>query len=562
MELLYLSMEVYQLEEPKEEFMKLVKLLLLFNFLLLVGCSNEHTIQEDNLHKHTKILSSDEFGGREPGTAGGELTKRYIENEFKSYGLKPVKDEYLLEVPLSKMEVDLSESYLSIDINSKARNLRPGKETVFWSKRVEEKININDSDLIFMGYGIIAPEYEWNDYEGVDVRGKTLVILINDPGFATQDPNLFNGNAMTYYGRWVYKFEEAARQGAEALIIIHDTEPAAYPWQVVETSWSGAQIDLKREDLGANRIKVESWITYDVASELFEKSGLNLEEQKKNALKNDFKPVPMEGLKLNAQLRNQINFSSSHNVAAVKQGTVRPDEYIIFIAHWDHLGIKEGHSPINDQIYNGAVDNATGVAGILELANYFSTEETDRSLMFLAVTAEESGLLGSEYFAEYPPIQLSNIVAGYNFDGVLPVGKTNDVIVVGYGASDLEDILKEELDKVGKYITPDPFPEKGFFYRSDHISFAKKGVPMLYADGGIDKTDGDIEAGEKLSIDYTKYHYHQPSDEYDDSWDLSGFQEHLVITSKMAKKLANTNEWPEWYEGNEFKLIREESRKQ
>tara|TARA_B100000965_G_C19570056_1_gene748667 strand:+ start:104 stop:1771 length:1668 start_codon:yes stop_codon:yes gene_type:complete len=555
-------MEVYQLEEPKEEFMKLVKLLLLFNFLFLVGCSNEHTIQEDNLHKHTKILSSDEFGGREPGTAGGELTKRYIENEFKSYGLKPVKDEYLLEVPLSKMEVDLSESYLSIDINSKTRNLRPGKETVFWSKRVEEKININDSDLIFMGYGIIAPEYEWNDYEGVDVRGKTLVILINDPGFATQDPNLFNGNAMTYYGRWVYKFEEAARQGAEALIIIHDTEPAAYPWQVVETSWSGAQIDLKREDLGANRIKVESWITYDVASELFEKSGLNLEEQKKNALKNDFKPVPMEGLKLNAQLRNQINFSSSHNVAAVKQGTVRPDEYIIFIAHWDHLGIKEGHSPINDQIYNGAVDNATGVAGILELANYFSTEETDRSLMFLAVTAEESGLLGSEYFAEYPPIQLSNIVAGYNFDGVLPVGKTNDVIVVGYGASDLEDILKEELDKVEKYITPDPFPEKGFFYRSDHISFAKKGVPMLYADGGIDKTDGDIEAGEKLSIDYTKYHYHQPSDEYDDSWDLSGFQEHLVITSKMAKKLANTNEWPEWYEGNEFKLIREESRKQ
>ena len=562
MELLYLSMGVYQLEEPKEEFMKLVKLLLLFNFLLLVGCSNEHTIQEDNLHKHTKILSSDEFGGREPGTAGGELTKRYIENEFKSYGLKPVKDEYLLEVPLSKMEVDLSESYLSIEINSKTRNLRPGKETVFWSKRVEEKININDSDLIFMGYGIIAPEYEWNDYEGVDVRGKTLVILINDPGFATQDPNLFNGNAMTYYGRWVYKFEEAARQGAEALIIIHDTEPAAYPWQVVETSWSGAQIDLKREDLGANRIKVESWITYDVASELFEKSGLNLEEQKKNALKNDFKPVPMEGLKLNAQLRNQINFSSSHNVAAVKQGTVRPDEYIIFIAHWDHLGIKEGHSPINDQIYNGAVDNATGVAGILELANYFSTEETDRSLMFLAVTAEESGLLGSEYFAEYPPIQLSNIVAGYNFDGVLPVGKTNDVIVVGYGASDLEDILKEELDKVGKYITPDPFPEKGFFYRSDHISFAKKGVPMLYADGGIDKTDGDIEAGEKLSIDYTKYHYHQPSDEYDDSWDLSGFQEHLVITSKMAKKLANTKEWPEWYEGNEFKLIREESRKQ
>ena len=561
MELLYLWMEVYQLEGPKEKFMKLVKYILLLNFLFLIGCSDEHTIQEDNLHKHTKILSSDEFGGREPGTAGGELTKRYIENEFKSYGLKPINDEYLLEVPLSKMEVDLSESYLSIEINNKTRNLTPGKETVFWSKRVKEKININDSDLIFMGYGIIAPEYEWNDYEGVDVTGKTLVILINDPGFATQDPNLFNGNAMTYYGRWVYKFEEAARQGAEALIIIHDTEPAAYPWQVVETSWSGAQIDLKREDLGANRIKLESWITYDIASELFEKSGLNLEEQKMNALKKNFKPVPMEGLKLNAQLSNKINFSSSHNVAAVKQGTVRPNEYILFIAHWDHLGTKDGHSPINDQIYNGAVDNATGVAGILELANFFSTEETDRSLLFLAVTAEESGLLGSEYFAEYPPIELANIVAGYNFDGVLPVGKTNDVIVVGYGASDLEDLLEEELDKVGKYITPDPFPEKGFFYRSDHISFAKKGVPMLYADGGIDKADGDKKSGEKISIDYTKYHYHQPSDEYDDSWDLSGFQEHLVITSKMAKKLANSDEWPAWYEGNEFKLIREISRK-
>ena len=554
-------MEVYQLEGPKEKFMKLVKYILLLNFIFLIGCTDERTIQEDNLHKHTKILSSDEFGGREPGTAGGELTKRYIENEFKSYGLKPINDEYLLEVPLSKMEVDLSESYLSIEINNKTRNLTPGKETVFWSKRVKEKININDSDLIFMGYGIIAPEYEWNDYEGVDVTGKTLVILINDPGFATQDPNLFNGNAMTYYGRWVYKFEEAARQGAEALIIIHDTEPAAYPWQVVETSWSGAQIDLKREDLGANRIKLESWITYDIASELFEKSGLNLEEQKMNALKKNFKPVPMEGLKLNAQLSNKINFSSSHNVAAVKQGTVRPNEYILFIAHWDHLGTKDGHSPINDQIYNGAVDNATGVAGILELANFFSTEETDRSLLFLAVTAEESGLLGSEYFAEYPPIELANIVAGYNFDGVLPVGKTNDVIVVGYGASDLEDLLEEELDKVGKYITPDPFPEKGFFYRSDHISFAKKGVPMLYADGGIDKADGDKKSGEKISIDYTKYHYHQPSDEYDDSWDLSGFQEHLVITSKMAKKLANSDEWPAWYEGNEFKLIREISRK-
>ena len=554
-------MEAFQLDELKVKFMKLIKYALLINLFLLFGCTNESGIEEDNLHKHTKILSSDEFGGREPGSLGGELTKNYIKDEFKSYGLKPINDKYLLEVPLSKMEVDLDQSFLSIEVNGKNKNLIPGKEAVFWSKRVQESITINDSDLIFMGYGVNAPEYEWNDYDGIDVKGKTLVILINDPGFGTKDPNLFNGKAMTYYGRWVYKFEEAARQGAEAMIIIHDTEPAAYPWQVVETSWSGKQIDLKRPDLGASRIKLEGWITYDIAKELFKNSGLDLEEQKLNALSRDFKPIAMEGLKLNAQLRNKLSFSTSHNVAAVKEGTLRPDEYVLFMAHWDHLGTREGHSPSNDQIYNGAVDNATGVAGILELANYFGTKETDRSLLFLAVTAEESGLLGSEYFGEYPPLELANIVAGYNFDAVLPIGETNDVIVVGYGASELEDILKDELDKVGKYITPDPFPEKGYFYRSDHISLAKKGVPMLYADGGVDKIEGGIEVGTKVANNYTKFDYHQPSDEYQDSWDLSGFKEHLIITSKMAEDLANSERWPEWYQGNEFKSIREESRK-
>ena len=541
--------------------MKLAKYALLINLFLLFGCSNESAIEEGNLHKHTKILSSDEFGGREPGSPGGELTKNYIKDEFKSYGLKPINDKYLLEVPLSKMKVDLTQSFLSIEVNGKNKNLIPGKEAVFWSKRVQESININNSDLIFMGYGVIAPEYEWNDYEGIDVKGKTLVILINDPGFGTKDPNLFNGKAMTYYGRWVYKFEEAARQGAEAMIIIHDTEPAAYPWQVVETSWSGKQIDLKRPDLGASRIKLEGWITYDIATELFNNSGLDLEEQKLNALSRDFKPIPMKGLKLNAQLRNDLSFSTSHNIAAVKEGSVRPDEYVLLMAHWDHLGTREGHSPNNDQIYNGAVDNASGVAGILELANYFGAKETERSLLFLAVTAEESGLLGSQYFGEYPPVELANIVAGYNFDGVLPVGKTKDVIVVGYGASELEDILKEELDKVGKYITPDPFPEKGYFYRSDHISLAKKGVPMLYADGGVDKIVGGVEAGSKIANAYTANDYHQPSDEYNPDWDLSGFNDQLTITSKMVLRIANSEEWPKWYQGNEFKAIREASQK-
>ena len=535
-------------------------------FLILVlsfvvnSCSQTENINGKNIHLHVKELSSDKFEGREPGTVGGELTKKYIKESFKSSGLQPIKKDFLLEVPLSKMEVNLDESYLKFKKAKDQRILIPGEETVFWSKRVKETIEVKDSEVLFVGYGIVAPEYEWNDYEGIDVKGKTLIALINDPGFKTQDPNLFNGNAMTYYGRWVYRFEEAARQGAEALIIIHETAPASYPWKVVQNSWSGKQIDLKRPNLGMDRIKVEGWITDAVAEELFSEAGLDLEQLKEDALSSNFKPVPLKGVKMNAKLSNDLSFSVSHNVGGIKVGSKRPDEYVLMIAHWDHLGKRESHSLSNDQIYNGAVDNATGVAGVIELANSFKNVALDRSLLFLAVTAEESGLLGSQYFAEYPPIELSNIVAGYNFDGILPTGKTRDVVVVGYGASELENILEEELNELDMYITPDPAPEKGFFYRSDHISFAKKGVPMLYADGGVDIKDGGLEVGSKMSNDYTQYHYHQPSDEYQDSWDLSGFKDHLEITRNMVLRLANSEEWPEWYEGNEFKAIREASK--
>ena len=535
-------------------------LLILVLSFVVTSCSQTENINEKNIHLHVKELSSDKFEGREPGTVGGELTKKYIKESFKSSGLQPIKKDFLLEVPLSKMEVNLDESYLEFKKAKDQKILIPGEETVFWSKRVKETIEVKDSEVLFVGYGIVAPEYEWNDYEGIDVKGKTLIALINDPGFKTQDPDLFNGNAMTYYGRWVYRFEEAARQGAEALIIIHETAPASYPWKVVQNSWSGKQIDLKRPNLGMDRIKVEGWITDAVAEELFNEAGLDLEQLKEDALSSNFKPVPLKGFKMNAKLSNNLSFSISHNVGGIKVGSKRPDEYVLMIAHWDHLGKRESHSPSNDQIYNGAVDNATGVAGVIELANSFKNVALDRSLLFLAVTAEESGLLGSQYFAEYPPIELSNIVAGYNFDGILPTGKTRDVVVVGYGASELENILEEELNELDMYITPDPAPEKGFFYRSDHISFAKKGVPMLYADGGVDIHDGGLEAGSKISNDYTQYHYHQPSDEYQDSWDLSGFKDHLEITRNMVLRLANSEEWPEWYEGNEFKAIREASK--
>jgi len=538
--------------------MKILFLILIS--LIIQGCDQPaNEIKELNLHKHIEILASDEFEGRGPGSAGGEKTKLYLKEEFKKMGLPSIKGDYYLEVPLSKMTVDLNSSFLSISKNDKARILEAGPETVYWTKRVVEGISVRASKLVFVGYGIVAPEYGWNDYKNLDVKGKTAVMLINDPGFWTEDPKIFNGKSMTYYGRWTYKFEEAARQGAEAVLIIHDTAPASYPWQVVESSWAGKQIDLKREDMGRNRVKIEGWITSEVAEDIFGQANLDLKALKQAALKADFQSVEMTGLTLDAALNNKVEFSISHNVAAVKNGYKKPNEYILMMAHWDHLGIKEDQS--GDNIYNGAVDNASGTAGLLELANYFSNIETERSLLFLAVTAEESGLLGSQYFAEYPPIKLSNIVAGYNFDASLPVGKTRDVIVVGYGASELEDILKAELDKVGRYIVPDPQPEKGFFYRSDHISFAKKGVPMLYADAGFDKIDGGKEAGRAFGDEYTAKYYHQPSDEYDPDWDLSGFADQLTLTTKMVKYLADSDRWPEWYEGNEFRSIREESRK-
>ena len=538
--------------------MKILFLILIS--LIIQGCDQPaNEIKELNLHKHIEILASDEFEGRGPGSAGGEKTKLYLKEEFKKMGLPSIRGDYYLEVPLSKMTVDLNSSFLSISKNDKARILEAGPETVYWTKRVVEGISVRASKLVFVGYGIVAPEYGWNDYKNLDVKGKTAVMLINDPGFWTEDPKIFNGKSMTYYGRWTYKFEEAARQGAEAVLIIHDTAPAAYPWQVVETSWAGKQIDLRREDMGRSRVKIEGWITSEVAEDIFGQANLDLKALKQAALKADFQSVEMTGLTLDAALNNKVEFSISHNVAAVKNGYKKPNEYILMMAHWDHLGIKEDQS--GDNIYNGAVDNASGTAGLLELANYFSNIETERSLLFLAVTAEESGLLGSQYFAEYPPIKLSNIVAGYNFDASLPVGKTRDVIVVGYGASELEDILKAELDKVGRYIVPDPQPEKGFFYRSDHISFAKKGVPMLYADSGFDKIDGGKEAGRAFGDEYTAKYYHQPSDEYDPDWDLSGFADQLTLTTKMVKYLADSDRWPEWYEGNEFRSIREESRK-
>ena len=528
--------------------------LLLFCFLIF-SCSTDKEISTiENLHSLIETLSSDDMQGRNPGTEGGQIAKNYISDKFSETNLKTFGKSFFHEVPAVSSTLEDS-SFFTISFRDRDRKLSYGNEVVFWSKRNQKNQKINSSELVFVGYGIVAPEYDWNDYDGIDVQGKTVVILINDPGFDTGKLRLFNGRSMTYYGRWTYKFEEAARQGATAAIIIHEEEAASYPWSVVENSWTGPQLDLQRKDLGMSRTILESWISLDVANEIFTFTGFNYDSLKEFALDNSFQAFEMKGLSLTSKIISDINYFSSHNLVGFKEGTSKPDEYLIFMAHWDHLGINE--DLVGDQIFNGASDNATGVAAVIELSRLFEKVETKRSIIFAALTLEESGLLGSTYLAENPPIDLANLVAGFNFDGILPTGRTNDMAVIGYGASELEDLLEQELEKQGRYINPDPNPEKGYFYRSDHISFAKKGVPVLYSDDGFDLQIGGIEKGFSEIYDYTNSRYHGVEDEYDASWNLQGFEQTIHTIFNISYALSNSNDWPNWYEGNEFRAIRD-----
>ena len=528
--------------------------------IFITSCSDSLSDTTDGRLRHwISTLSSDEFEGRAPGTEGGQLTKNFISKTFQNLNLDPVDGSYFLDVPASEITLKDS-SYLTLSFRGNDRKMITGDEVVFWTKQARDYRKIRDSEVVFVGYGIVAPEYNWDDYEGIDVKGKTVVILINDPGFATGKLRLFNGRSMTYYGRWTYKFEEAARQGAAAAIIVHEEEPAAYPWSVVENSWQGPQLDLQRDDLGADRVILEGWIKDSILNDVLNFTGFDYDSLKQIALEKTFSAFPLRGLTLNSEIHNKVRYLQSHNIAAVKKGISHPDEYILFMAHWDHLGIVNSSQPGENNIMNGAVDNATGVAAILEFAKRFSEVETNRSIMFLAVTLEESGLLGSEYFAKYPPIDLANIVAGFNYDGILPTGLTNDMVVVGYGASELEDLLENELVKSGRYINPDPNPEKGYFYRSDHISFAKRGVPVLYADGGFDLVAGGKEAGFLIEEEYRVDAYHGVADEYDESWDLDGLNQSIDVIFNISNELANSQQWPNWYDGNEFKSIRDLSR--
>ena len=485
------------------------KLSYLFLMFLIAGCTPESEFEK--YKKHVVTLASDEFEGRAPGTAGGEKTKNYIASHFESLGLSSFGGSYLMPVNLTGINLNVDESYFNLSVNGEMLDLNYRTDVVYGTTRQIEEVTFDDSDLIFVGYGVNAPEYDWNDYK-VDVKGKTVVMLINDPGFELKGAE-FNGKAMTYYGRWTYKFEEAARQGAAGVLIIHETAPASYPWGVVENGWSGEQLNLTFADRNVNRSALEGWITLETAEQLFAELGTSYDEMKSLALTKYFQPVAMEGIKLSSKMVNSIRTSDSHNVVGYVEGSEAPEEFVLIMGHWDHMGVDT--SLKGDQIYNGAVDNATGTAAVMHMAETFSKRKPKRSVAFIGLTAEESGLLGSAYLVENAPFEYRNVIGGLNLDAFPAIGKSKDITIIGYGASELEAVLDKHASVQGKYLAPDKSPEAGFFYRSDHINFAKKGIPMIYADPGIDLVDGGIEKGLELARNYTANDYHKPTDEVD-----------------------------------------------
>ncbi len=520
----------------------------------------EQAISESSLVGHVKILASDEFGGRAPGTKGEELTVEYLRNEFIKLGLEPANGEsYTQAVPLTSVEA-LDQPSLTIKGgHSDDLVLNYSSDQMVSTRKQVKSVSISDSPLVFVGYGINAPERNWNDYAGIDVKGKTVVMLVNDPGFATQDENLFNGNAMTYYGRWDYKYDEAARQGAAAAIIIHKTLPAAYPWATVSTSWAGPAFNMVLPDKGAELSEIESWITTESAEKLFTMAGFDLEKMYQAAQTSGFKAIEMN-LTASATINNKIDTVDSQNVAAYIKGSESPDEVFIYMAHWDHLGTDD--SIEGDGIYNGALDNATGTAGLLEIAKAFATlpAKPKRSVLFLAVTAEEQGLLGSAYYGANPLFPLANTIGGLNMDGLNYYGPTHDMVVIGHGMSQLQDYLLKNAKLKNRVLKADSESEKGYFYRSDHFELSKLGVPMLYADMGYDHIEKGEEYGHKMAELFVANNYHQPSDEYLPSWDMSGAVEDLRLFFLTGKDIVNSSDWPEWNEGTEFKAIRDKQR--
>lgn len=538
--------------------------------LLATSCADRQSgwkqISASRILENIKTLSSDEYEGRAPASPGEILATSFIEAQFKKVGLKPGNPDgtYFQTVPMVGIKADSSAQLVFTDgARGKQVKLNFADDFVAWTKRLEPAINI-DADVVFVGYGVVAPEYQWDDFKDVDVKGKIIVVLINnppvpDPSDASKlDEKTFKGKAMTYYGRWTYKFEEAAAKGALGCLIVHQTGPAGYPWGVVRSSNSGEQFSLVAADRGMSRCATEGWITYDKAKALFALAGEDFDALEKSAARRDFRPVDLH-VNASLGLQNTIRTINSKNVLGKVEGSDPSlrDEYVIYTAHWDHLGI--GPEVNGDKIYHGALDNASGVAGLVELADAFSHIQPPprRSILFLSVTGEEKGLLGSQYYAEHPLYPLSETLAEINMDGLNMLGRTKDIEVVGLGQSTLDDVTEAVASEQGRAVKPDAEPEKGFYFRSDHFSFAKQGVPALDPDSGVEYVGKPEGWGLKMRDQYTREDYHKPSDKIKPYWDLSGTVEDLRLLGEVGFRVANGNAFPVWKEGSEFKAKRE-----
>ena len=521
-------------------------------------------ITPDGLLAHIKILASDEFEGRAPGTKGEELSVNYVTDQFKQIGLKPGNPDgsYTQEVPLIGIK---SAPEMSFTIGDRTTELKFPDDFVASSAHLQSKIKIDNSGVVFVGYGIAAPEYGWDDYKDVDVRGKTIIMLINDPPIpdpkdsSKLDDKIFKGKAMTYYGRWTYKYEIAAQKGAAAAVIIHETEPAAYPYSVVKTSWAKENYEIDNPNKNMDTVAVRSWITLDVAKKLLVDCGQDFDALKKNAISKEFRPVALSA-KASIDIKQTLRPFKSHNIIGKLEGgdPKYQGACVIYTAHWDHLG---RHPELQgDQIFNGAIDNASGVASVIQLAAAFTklNPPPKRSVLFMATTAEEAGLLGAKFYAEHPLYPLEKTLADINIDTVNAWGKTRDIEDLSDNNSSLDEMLAAAAQRNGRVMTPNSQPEKGSFYRADHFEFSKLGVPSLYTGGGKDFIGKPADFGRQKKDDYTAHHYHQVSDEVDPNWDLSGAVQDVDLLFEVGYQIANDGKFPEWKPGTEFKAKRDE----
>ncbi len=543
------------------------KSILYFSFIAIYffqGCRFSHSESEptafsfnrDSLAGHIIVLASDSFQGRKPFSPGEKMTLDYLVNQFRSMGLEPGNgDSYLQEVPMVKITPE-PDSLMKVESAKGNFALKRSSDYVFFTEKTDSVISLDKDELIFAGYGVVAPEYNWNDYAGINVKGKVVLVMVNDPGFGTSDTTIFKGNTMTYYGRWTYKYEEAARQGAKACLVIHNEKAASYPFSVVQNSWGSSNLFLDKRNSNQHNLDLQGWISADAMKKILAAAGKDT-ALLLQANRHGFKAIPL-GEKVSTRIRIKAEYKTSQNVIAKITGTKRPDEYILYTAHWDHLGIGRPDAK-GDSIFNGALDNASGTAALLEMARAFQNlkEKPERTILFLSVTGEEQGLLGSEYYGQHPIYPLRKTVADLNMDGIRPNEKSNDIVITGFGQNELENYVADAAKLQGRYLAPESHPEAGHYFRSDHFSLAKVGVPALDVSGGIDIAGKGQDYGKKQQEDYVSHHYHTPSDEFNPKWTFEGGMQDMELLFMIGKRLAFETSWPKWKAGSEFKAIRE-----